>query len=207
MCRIERRHRKLLAHDNRARVRPLIDVMRASAEVLRDNRGSQGSYETMGDYEMFPSEEAITRAGGDRPTPIFHAPSQLRHFDEVMSVPPAPVEAAPTTSQPYLTAVSMEPGAAEELVNQVAAEDEFWQSAPRYSTTSVRPLSLSPPAQARPEPSRVRRFAVKALFIGLFSGVLALLAYEVSVLTDAGVEDLQAEVTNLQAEVTNLAAR
>lgn len=175
--------------------------------MLRDKRGSQGSYETMGDYEMFPSEEAVTRAGGDRPTPIFQAPSQLRHFDEVMSVPPAPVDAAPITSQPCLTAVSMEPGAAAELVNQVAAEDEFWESAPRYSTTSIRPLSLAPAPETRPAPSRLRRLAVKSLFVGLFSGVLALLAYEVSILTDVSVDDLQAEVTNLQEEVTNLAAR
>jgi hypothetical protein len=150
----------------------------------------------MGDYEMFPSEEAVTRAGGDRPTPIFHAPSQLRYFDDVMSEPPAPVEAVPTTSQPYLTAVSMEPHAAERLVNQVGAEDEFWESAPRYSTTSLRPMSLAPAPRA-PEPSPARRLAVKFLFAALFSGVLALLAYEASVVTGVTFADVRGEVTKL----------
>ena len=148
---------------------------------------------------MFPSEEAVTRAGGDRPTPIFHPPSQLRYFDDVMSVPPAPVDVRPTSSQPYLTAVSMEPAAAEELVNQLAAEDEFWESAPRYSTTSVRPMSLAPAAEACPEPSPARRLAVKFVFLGLFSGVLALLTYEASVVTGLTAGDVRAEATKLLA--------
>jgi hypothetical protein len=170
--------------------------MGASAEDVRYRGGSQGSYETMGDYDMFPSEEAVTRAGGDRPTPIFHAPSQLRYFDDLMSVPPAPVDAVPTTSQPHLTAVSMEPQAAEELVRRVEAEDEFWESAPRYSTTSLRPMSLAPSPQALPEPSRMRRLAVKLLFVALSSGVLALLAYEASVVADVTFDEVRAELTS-----------
>lgn len=173
--------------------------MGATAEDVRYRAGNQGSYETMGDYDMFPSEEAVTRAGGDRPTPIFHAPSQLRYFDDLTSEPPAPVAADPTASQPQLTAVSMEPHAAEELVNEVGAEDEFWQSQPRYSTTSLRPMSLSPAAQPRPEPSRGRRLGVKLLFVGLFSGVLALLTYEASVVTGVTFADVRAEVTKLLA--------
>jgi hypothetical protein len=114
-----------------------------------------------------------------------------------MSVPPAPVDAAPTTSQPHLTAVSMEPQAAAELVHQVEAEDEFWESAPRYSTTSLRPLSLAPSPQARPEPTRARRLAVKVLFVALFSGVLALLAYEASVVTGVTFAEVRAETTKL----------
>jgi hypothetical protein len=171
--------------------------MGASAEDVRYRGGNQGSYETMGDYDLFPPEEAVTRAGGDRPTPIFHPPSQLRYFDDLMSVPPAPVDVEPTTSQPHLTAVSMEPQAAEELVHRVEAEDEFWESAPRYSTTSLRPLSLAPSPQARPEPSRMRRLAVKVLFAALFSGVLALLVYEASVVTGVTFDDVRAETTKL----------
>lgn len=173
--------------------------MGATAEDVRDRGGSQGSYEAMGDYEMFPSEEAVTRASGDRPTPIFHAPSQLRYFDDVMSVPPAREDAATTSSQPHLTAVSMEPNAAQELLNEVGAENEFWDSAPRYSMTSVRPMSLAPAAPTRAQPSRVRRLTVKLLFAGLFSAVLVLLTYEASVLTGVTFGDVSAGITKLLA--------
>lgn len=173
--------------------------MGAFAENIRSRAGSQGSNPIMGDYDTFSSQEAVTRASGDRPTPIFNAPADLRYFDDMVSVPPEPLSHSPTTSQPYLTAVSMDPAAAEELVNEVGAENEFWESAPRYSTTSLRPLSLAPAPEPRPAPSRLRRAAVKGLFVALFSGVLALLTYEAAVVFDISQDDARAYAANLLA--------
>lgn len=61
-----------------------------------------------------------------------------------------------------------------------ARESDFWTSVPRYSSISAYPeIALSlPPA---PEPSLLRRALAKLLFAALFSAVLALLAYEASV--------------------------
>lgn len=171
--------------------------MGALAEDIRYRAGSQGFSENMGDYDTFSPQEAVTRACGDRPTPVFNAPADLRYFDDMASVPPEPVSHPPTASQPYLTAVSMEPGAAEELLNQV--ENEFWESEPRYSTTSIRPLSLAPEPEPGATPSRTRRAGVKLLFVGLFSGVLALLTYEAFIVFDISRDDARAYAANLLA--------
>jgi hypothetical protein len=153
----------------------------------------------MVDFDQFPSEEAVTRVGGngDRPTPLFQAPPGLRYFDDVASVPPAREELSELASQPSLSAVSMEPSAAEELVKEVEGESEFFDSAPRYSMTSMRPMSLAPALRASPTPSRLRRYAVKFLFVALFSGVLTLLTYEASVVFGVSFEDVQMHATNL----------
>jgi hypothetical protein len=154
---------------------------------------------SMVDFDQFPPEEAVTRAGGngDRPTPVFHAPAGLRYFDEMVSAPPAPAETSDLASQPTLSAVSMQPSAAEELVKEVEGESEFFDSAPRYSMTSMRPMSLAPALVAPPAPSRLRRHSVKFLFVALFSGVLGLLTYEASVVFGVSIEDVQMHATNL----------
>jgi hypothetical protein len=161
--------------------------------------GGQGPNTNMMDFDQFPSEEAVTRVGGngDRPTPVFHAPPGLRYFDDVASVPPSPAAGNQLASQPSLSTVSMLPSEAEELVKEVEGESEFFDSAPRYSMTSMRPMSLAPALVAAPAPSRLRRYSVKFLFLVLFSGVLALLGYEASVVFGVSLEDVQLHATNL----------
>jgi hypothetical protein len=117
------------------------------------------------ELESFPDEEAATVVrGGDRPTPHFAIPRSLLELAE------AP-DSAETKVVPLSEIVGAEPADGHET--------EFWASSPRYSTTSVRPiaqLSLPPPHR----PTRLRRALSKVLFTALFSGVLALLAYEAS---------------------------
>ncbi len=107
----------------------------------------------MNDTEGFSENEAPTLAVPDRVTPDFQAPSGL------LRLAATPAEAAEPP----------EP------------EREFWESAPRYSNTSVRPAA--PPSLApSPRGSRPRRVTAQVLFALLFTGVLALGAYELSTL-------------------------
>jgi hypothetical protein len=111
-------------------------------------------------------DEAGSGILGDRPTPIFTTPERLRQFDDART------------------------GEAEDA--EGVRESQFWNSPPRYSTTSVQPvamLSLAP----RHRPSRLRRFAAALLFLALFSAVLALLAYEVSVVFGISWSDVRAK--------------
>lgn len=160
------------------------------------------------ELESFSEEEAATAVyGGDRPTPIYEAPANLVRYSrphEGSVVAPLP---AGSLGQPLRTesgvqllstasaalAASPEPGAPPAPEPNAAGElheGEFFDSAPRYSTTSVRPptvLSLPPP---RHQPSRTRRVLAKLLFGVAFAGVLTLLGYEVSVATGFNVAAL-----------------
>jgi hypothetical protein len=110
----------------------------------------------MRDFDGFPLQEASSARSSDRPTAILSASEQRRLVADtrthvVKSAPPA------------------EP-----------RESDFWNSGPRYSTTSAYPeLALSVPP--RPRPSLRRRVLTKLLFTVLFSAVLLLLAYEASI--------------------------
>ena len=123
--------------------------------------------------ERFSEDEAPTVAMRDRPTPDFQTPARLLHFAEAAL--PSQAE-APISGDRIHVADSVPVGAAD--------ENEFWDSEPRYSTTSVRPAAPSSLLPAPPS-SRQRSPLAKVLFAALFSVVLALLCYEGSVLLGA----------------------
>lgn len=160
------------------------------------------------ELESFSDEEAATAIydGGDRPTPIYEAPANLVRYSrphEGSVVAPLPTDSgiqprSIDTGAPVRTYSGVQPlglhsemqapatppePVAEPAAAGEAHESEFWDSAPRYSTTSLRPpgpASLAPP---RHQPSRTRRVLAKLLFGVAFAGVLTLLGYEVSVFT------------------------
>jgi hypothetical protein len=122
----------------------------------------------MDDIERFSDDESATAIFPDRPTLAFRPSAGLLHSAGGITeaAPGAPAPAA-CTEPPHMELADAE------------KEAEFWDSAPRYSTTSVRPppeVTLPPPRQ----PNRSRRVLARVLFSALFLGAIGLLGYEAS---------------------------
>jgi hypothetical protein len=124
----------------------------------------------MDDIEEFSDHESATAIFPDRPTLDFRPSARLLRFAG------GPGQADAGTPAP--PAAVAEPSHTEQADHQ--PENEFWDSAPRYSTTSVRPPpepSLPPPPR---RPSTSRKILARGLFATLLLSALALLGYEAS---------------------------
>jgi hypothetical protein len=122
----------------------------------------------MDDIEEFSDHESATAIFPDRPTLDFRPSTRLLRFAGGSLQADAGTAAPEAVSEPMPT----------EQVDQ--PESEFWDSQPRYSTTSVRPaseLSLLPPPR---RPSASRKILARGLFATLLLSALALLGYEAS---------------------------
>ena len=129
------------------------------------------------ELEPFPDEEAATVARGDRPTPTYAIPRSLLEQAE-----------NPHSVETKVVALTDVLGTAVEPAD--GHEKEFWDSSPRYSATSARPVA-APSLAPAPRPTRLRRALSKVLFGTLFSGVLALLAYEAATIYGIGWSDVR----------------
>lgn len=134
----------------------------------------------VGSIEQFSEEEAPTVAyAGDRPTPDYRTSTRLLRLAGAL----APQDPQGSDAEPAQAAATEEPN-----------ESAFWDTPPRYSTTTLRPaaqVSL-PPA---PQPSRSRRVLAKLLFSVLLLSVLTLLGYEVSTMFRITWSDVRALYT------------